>query len=149
VIGRTFRALANAASADYRRCPLCSCKARLSLDDLPSHLLSHTSDELTTAGPGLALEGYMVGKFHCEHRERGAGAIDEWCVCEMNSIEIICPVCASRHWGRQGLKTHIEEFHIWAGHDVTPFRQRILALIGMEAIQVLAREVWSDIACQL
>jgi hypothetical protein len=97
VIGKTFRALANAASADYRRCPLCSCKARLSLDDLPSHLLSHRSDGLTIAGPGLALEGYIVGKFHYEHREGDAGPIDEWCVCEMNSIEIMCPVCASRH----------------------------------------------------
>jgi hypothetical protein len=77
VIRRTFRALATIVSADYCRCPLCSCKARLSLDNLPSYLLSYTSNELTIVGPGLALEGYIVGKFHCEHRERYARAIDE------------------------------------------------------------------------
>jgi hypothetical protein len=77
VIGRTFRALANAASTDHYRCPLYSYKVRLSLDDVLLHLLSHMSDELTIAAPGLAFEGYMVGKFDCEHREGDTGLVED------------------------------------------------------------------------
>jgi hypothetical protein len=149
VIGRTFCALANAASTDHRRCPLYSCKVRLSLDDVLSHLLSHTSDELTTAAPGLAFEGYVVGKFDCEHREGDAGLVEDWCVCGMSSIQVVCPICRSCYWDRQGLKAHIEEVHIQVGEVVTSFRQQILTLIGMEAIQMLGDEAWSDAVCQL
>jgi hypothetical protein len=122
VSGRILRALANAVSADYRRCPICSCKARLGLDDVPSHLLSHPSDKLTIARPGLALEGYVVGKSDCEHREGDAGLAADWCVCGMSSIQVACPVCRSCCWDRQGLKAHIEEVQIQVREVVTSFR---------------------------
>jgi hypothetical protein len=35
--------------------------------------------------------------------------------------------------------------YVWVGEDVTPFRQHVFALIGLQAIQ---GEVWSDDALQ-
>jgi hypothetical protein len=99
--------------------------------------------------PELARAGYMVGKFHCEHEEADGGPTGGLCVCGMSSIEIACPVCASFRWDKHGLEIHIEESHVRAGEDMTPFRQKILALIGSEAIQVLGSDVWRDVACQL
>lgn len=98
------RSEANAASTDQRRCPLSSCKKKqICLEYFPFHLLSHTSEELDAFAPELAREGYMVGKFECEHRD-GAGSINGCCVCGMRSIEVACPVCKSCHWDRQSLK---------------------------------------------
>jgi hypothetical protein len=105
---------------------------------------------LDAIAPGLAKEGYVVSKFDCEHGAGDAGPTNEWwCVCGMNLVEIACPVCGSRHWNTQSLKAHVEESHVSVGEDITLFRQQILALIGMEAIQVLGRDSWSDVACQL
>jgi len=141
------RALANAASIGYCQCLLC--KKRISLDDFPLHLSGHTTGDLDAAIPKLAEEGYIVSKLSCEHEKGSAGPIIEWCFCGMTSVEIACPMCDSRHLDRLSLKAHIEQAHVWTGENMTPFRRRILALIGMEATQVLGMEVWSDIACQL
>jgi hypothetical protein len=149
VIGGFLRAIANAVSSDHRLCPLWFCKVRVKLDDFPSHLLTHTSDELDAAAYELAEEGYIVTKFGCEHSKGDIASSVEWCTCKVTSIERTCPLCASRHGTRQNLKTHIERSHVRPGEDMTAFRQRILALIGMEATQALRSEVWSDVACEL
>jgi hypothetical protein len=60
-----FRAVTNAASTDYRYCPLWFCKKQVSLKDFSSHLLSHTSEELVIAAPELVEEGYMVIRSDC------------------------------------------------------------------------------------
>jgi hypothetical protein len=149
VVAKTLRAIANAASADHHQCPLQSCKKRIVLEDFTSHLLWHTSEDLDAATHLLTQEGYRVGKFRCEHSEEGIGSVDGWCICGMNSIEITCPICASCHWDKQSLSTHIKESHLDVGEDMIPFRQRILALIGTEAIQMLGNDVWRDVACRL
>lgn len=145
-VEKALCAIVNAASMDQRRYPLSSCKRKQTcLEDFSFHLLSHTSEELDVVTTELAQEGYIVGKFECEHEE-GVGATSGWCVCGMSSIQVACPVCQSCHWDKQGLKAHIEESHIQAGEVVTSFRQQILALIGTEAIQMLGEEAWIDVA---
>jgi len=148
-VTKTLRAITNAASIDHRQCLLQSCKKRVDLEDFHSHLASHTSEDLNAISSELAREGYIVSNFHCEHGATDGEPINEWCLCRINLVEAACPVCRSRHWDRQSLRAHIEQAHVWTGENMTPFRQRILALIGMEATQVLGTEVWSDVACQL
>lgn len=149
VVAQMLRAISNAVSADFRRCPLQSCQKRIVLEDFSSHLLRHPCEDPSTAVTRLALEGYVVEKLQCEHERGNGGPINEPYLCGTSVVEMACPVCGSRHRDRQSLKSHIEGSHVWAGEDMTPFRQQILALIGMEAIQMLGNEVWSDVACQL
>jgi hypothetical protein len=149
VLGKMFCAITNAARVSHQRCLLQSCTKRVKLDDFPSHLLSHTGEDLDSAMLELARAGYVVGKFHCEHAEADGGLTGGLCICGMSSIEIACPVCASFRWDKHGLEIHIEESHVRAGEDMTPFRQNILALIGSEATQVLGKDVWRDVACRL
>ena len=97
IFGKTLRAVANAASTDQRRCLLSSCKRKqICLEDFPSHLLSHTSESFDEVAPEPAEGGYIVSKVGCEHEE-GAKQISGWCVCEMNSIRVACPVCKNCH----------------------------------------------------
>lgn len=149
VVEKTLRAITDAVCVDRRKCPLRFCRKRVELEDLTLHLLDHKGEMLEAAAPELVRQGYVVGKFHCEHGGGDFGPTDEWCVCGMTSIEIACPVCTSLHWDRKSLKAHIEESHVWIGQDMVRSRQRIFALIGTEAIQMLGNEAWSDIACQL
>jgi hypothetical protein len=149
VIGGLLRAIANAASTDHRYCPLWFCKARVGLDEFPSHLLEHRGEELGAAASELTEARYVVSKSGCEHDEGETRSLSQPCSCKVTSIELSCPVCSSRHARRQELKTHIEEYHVWAGEDTSAFRKRILALVGMEATQVLGTKVWSDVGCRL
>ena len=134
--GKMFRAIANAAPTDHRRCPLPSCKnkKRVRIEDFLTHLFTHEIEDLEVGSSELEREGYSVGRFGCGYEEGHAGPIDGWCVCRLVSVEVVCPVCASRHWDLQSLKTHIRETHAQAGEDLTAFRRRILTLVGMEAI---------------
>jgi hypothetical protein len=147
--GGMFRGIVNAASTDHRYCPLWFWKVRVSLQDFPSHLLGHASEELVAALPELAQAGYMVCKFGCRHGEGDAGSTNGWCVCEVTSIEVMCPICASRQEGRQSLQAHIQGAHAGLGQETIDFRQRCLALVGVEAMPMLGGSVWSDILCQL
>jgi hypothetical protein len=146
VMGGMFRAVMNAASTDHRYCPLWFCKARVNLEAFPSHLLNHTSDELGAFIPTLVQEGYAVGRVGCEHGGGGAGSTDYPCSCKVTSIKLMCPICASCHESRLSLKIHVEEVHVWSGEDVVAFRRKILALIGMEASQMLGEMAWDDVA---
>lgn len=151
VIGGLLRAMNNAASTDYRHCPLWFCKLRVGLDDFPLHLLSHTSEELDAAVPVLAQEGYIVSKSGCEHDNGGKGSANQCCTCKVTSVELACPLCLTRRGSRQSLKSHIEERHVQPGvaTSTSVFRQRILALIRTDAVRILGDEIWSDVACQL
>jgi len=146
VVGGLFRAITNATSTDHRHCPLWFCKARVHLEDFPSHLLNHTSGELGAIIPALVQEGYAVGRAGCEHGGGGAGSTDDPCFCRVTSIELMCPICTSCHESRLSLKDHVEEVHVWSGGDVVAFRREILALVGMEASRMLGEEAWSDVA---
>lgn len=146
VMGGMFRAVTNAASTDHRYCPLWFCKARVNLEVFPSHLLNHTSAELAATIPALAQEGYVVNRFGCEHSREEAGSTNDPCFCKITSIELVCPICASRHESRLVLKTHVEGTHLQSGEDVVGFRREILALVGMEASRMLGEEAWSDVA---
>jgi hypothetical protein len=149
-VGKVFRALANAGSTDYRRCPLLSCKKkRVRIEEFLTHLFAHEIEDVEAASSELEREGYSVGRAGCEYGEGHTGAVDGWCVCRLASVEVACPVCASRHWDIQSLKDHVGEAHVQVGEDLTAFRWRILALVGMEATQILGREAWSDIASLL
>lgn len=148
VTGQYVRAIMNAVSTDRRNCPLWFCRKRVELDDFHIHLLTHTSEELGASVDELAQEGYTLSKLGCEHGEDNLDPVNP-CRCEVTAVELSCPMCASRHWNRQSLKIHIEEVHVWSGEDLTTFRQRILALIKIEAAQILDGRVWSDVACPL
>jgi hypothetical protein len=148
VIGGMFRAVKNAVSTDYRYCPLWSCKTRVHLEDFPPHLLSHTSGELGAVIPALAREGYVASRVGCEHGEEDAGSMNDLCFCKVTFMELVCPICASRHGSRLGLKTHVEGAHLHSGENVVAFRRQILALVGMEASRMLGEEAWSDVARQ-
>ena len=145
VIGGMLRAVANAASTDWRPCPLWSCKKRVSLEDFPSHLLSHPRAELIVASAELAGEGYRLVKSGCYHSEEEMSIRRGWCDCEMTSVEVECPICGSGHSSGQMLMTHIESAHIRVGEDVKDFRQRILALIGAKASHKVGEKMWRDI----
>jgi hypothetical protein len=149
VIGGMLRAVANATSTDWRQCPLWSCKMRVSLEGFPSHLLGHPSDELIVASAELAGEGYRLFRPSCKHSEEGVGVNSRWCGCKTTCVEVGCPVCGSGHEGRQRLKSHIEKAHIGLGEEVREFRQGILALVGMEALQMAGEKIWGDVSCQL
>jgi hypothetical protein len=69
VIRGSLRAIANAASSDHRHCLLWFCKVRVKLEDFPSHLLAHKSEELDAAANELVEEGYILIKFGCQHGE--------------------------------------------------------------------------------
>jgi hypothetical protein len=146
VMGGMFRAVINAVSTDHRCCPIWFCKARVHLEDFPTHLLSHTSGELGAIVSVLAQEGYVASRFGCEHGEEDAGSMNDPCFCKVTSIELICPVCVSLHESRLGLKTHVEEAHLQSGENVVAFRRELLALVGMEASRMLGGEAWSDVA---
>lgn len=143
-----FRALANAGSTDHRRCPLPSCKnkKRVRIEDFLMHLSTHEVEDLEAGSSELEREGYSVGRFGCGYEERHTGPTDRWCVCRLATVEAVCPVCASRHWDMQSLKTHVQEAHVQVGGDLSGFRRRILALVGMEAVQILGGKAWGDIA---
>jgi hypothetical protein len=98
------------------------------------------SGELGAIILALAQEGYVVSKFGCEHSEEDAGSINDLCFCKVTSIELICPVCASRHESRLGLKTHVEGVHLQPGENLVASRRDILALVGMEASRMLEKE---------
>lgn len=148
VSGKFLRAMINAVSTDRRNCPLWFCRKRVELDEFPVHLLTHTCEELGASADELAQEGYTLSKLGCVHGEDNLDTVNP-CHCKVTAVELSCPMCASRHWNRQSLKIHIEEVHVWSGEDLTTFRQRILALVGMEAAQILDGRVWSDVACPL
>jgi hypothetical protein len=149
VIGGMLRAMANAASADHRRCPVWFCKVRVGLEDFPSHLLRHTNEELAVVASELAEEGYLLNKSDCEHDDEEVVLAGGWCICKVTSIGLECPVCMSHHRDRQSLKAHMEEVHTGRSEDLATFRQRILALVGMEATSALGKDVWSDVMCQI
>jgi hypothetical protein len=141
-MGGMFRAVMNAVSTDHRQCPVWSCRKRVSLEDFPFHLLSHQSEDLVVAIPALAQEGYAAVKFGCEHSEEDVGSTDDPCFCKVTSIELMCPICASRHHCRLSLKTHVEEAHLGSGENVIAFRREILALV------LPARSSHPDIVCR-
>jgi len=67
VIKGMLRAMANAVSADHRRCPLWFCKVRVGLEDFPSYLLRYTNEELAVVASELAEEGYLLNKSDYKH----------------------------------------------------------------------------------
>jgi hypothetical protein len=121
VIRGMLRAMANAASADHRRCPLWFCKVRVDLEDFPSHLLCHTNEELAIMASELAEEGYLLNKSDCEHDDEEVVLVGGWCIYKVTSIGLECPVCKSHHRDRQSLKTHVEEVHTGCAKDLTTF----------------------------
>jgi hypothetical protein len=91
----------------------------------------------------------MVIRSDCWHTGDDVGSTNGWCVCKVTSVKLICPVCASCHEERQTLKAHLREAHTGLGKEMVAFRQRVLALVGMEAAQMLGGDVWDDIIHQL
>ena len=149
VIRGMLRAIANAASADHRRCPLWFCKVRIGLEDFPSHLLRHTNEELAVIASELAEEGYLLNKSDCEHDDEEVALVGGWCICKVTSIGLEYPVCKGYHRDRQSLETHVNEVHTGRAEDLTTFRQRILTLVGIVAVWSLKRDVWSDVMRQI
>jgi hypothetical protein len=93
-----FCVLANAGSTDYRRCLLLSCKKkRVCIEEFLIHLFAHEIEDLEAGSSELEQEGYSVGRLGCEYGEGHTGAVDRWCMCRLASVEVACPVCASRH----------------------------------------------------
>ena len=141
-VGKVFRALANAGSTDYRRYPLLSYKKkRVRIEEFLTHLFAHEIEDLEAGSSELEREGYSVGRLGCEYGEGHTGVVDGWYVYRLASVEVACPVYASRHWDIQSLKAHVGEAHVQVGEDLTAFRRRILTLVGMEATEILGREV--------
>jgi len=122
VIRGILRVIANAASADHRRCPLWFCKVRVGLEDFPSHLLRHTNEELAIVASELAEEGYLLNKSDYEHDYEDIALVGGWYIYKVTLIGLECPVCKSHHKDRLSLKTHIEEVYIGRAEDLATFR---------------------------
>jgi hypothetical protein len=130
VVGGLLRAIANAASTDWRRCRVWRCRARVSLEGFPAHVLGHTSEEVSAVCSELGEEGYRV--------RRGAGT-------EV-SVELECPVCGEYQGDKGILRRHMEGKHAGREKEMKKQRRRVLALVGTEALGMAGgRRMWSDL----
>jgi len=122
VIRGILRVMANAASADYRRCPLWFYKVRVGLEDFPSYLLRYINEELAVVASELAEEGYLLNKSDYKHDHKDIALVGGWYIYKVTLIGLECPIYKSYHKDRLSLKTHIEEVHIGRAEDLTTFR---------------------------
>jgi hypothetical protein len=110
-----LRAMWNAASPCYRRCPLWRCASIVHLSDLIDHLSHRATWELQDSAAELRLEGYTVINDTCKCEAQA-------CLCPTTRIGINCPMCADILQTHESLRDHIDGEHLVVEHEKAHFQ---------------------------
>lgn len=112
---QTLRAVANASSTKFCKCPLWNCAKHIRLEDFMQHIMSHSREELSTVEDELRQRSYHLTFTKSTHLAPATAA--QTCDCPAVSIAIACPMCACFFRDHGALRTHLECEHIIAsGH---------------------------------
>lgn len=108
------RALMNAGSPAYHRCPLWRCCKSLPLSSFMQHLASHSKDDLEESHEDLSSDGFVVSDVphSVSHHGNSSHASEPMISRSAMQILVSCPVCSQVFGDLEGLRVHIDEDHL-------------------------------------